>query len=71
MTRRGLSQVVGLPDAVRAVDLGYSTGGMVAAVRGAVKLDAGMVQEAVPKTGSQAPSARPWVRALTRAWTSW
>ena len=49
-TRQGLRQVMELPDAVRAEVLGESTGGVVAVVRGAVKVDAGMAQEAVPKT---------------------
>ena len=45
VTRQGLGQVVELPDDVRAVVLGDTTGDMVAAVRGAVKMDAGMAQD--------------------------
>ena len=70
-TRQGLGQVVEHPDAVQAVVVVDLTGGMAAVVRGVVKVDAGMVQEAVPKRAHQAPPARTWVRAPTRARSRW
>ena len=58
-TGQGLGQEVEHPDAARAMVLGYPTGEMVAAVRAAVKVDAGMARKAVPKAAHQAPPARP------------
>ena len=58
-TRQGLGQVVEDPGAVRAVVLGDTTGEIVAAALGAVRVDAGMAHEAVPTT------ARQMVRAAT------